>query len=75
MQAAEHNLQRLSADLARLDGALADPALYQDATRAQKLSIERAQLAKRLGVAEEAWLAATEAYERAAAANEDAAAT
>jgi ATP-binding cassette subfamily F protein 3 len=75
MQAAEHNLQRLSADLACLDKALADPALYQDARRAQKLSIERAQLAKRLGEAEEAWLAATEAYERAATANEDAAAT
>jgi ATP-binding cassette, subfamily F, member 3 len=70
MQAAEQSLERLSADLARIDGALADPALYQDAARAQRMSIERGQLAKRLSEAEEAWLAATEAYEAAARAAE-----
>jgi ATP-binding cassette, subfamily F, member 3 len=68
MQAAEQILERLSTDLARLDEALADPALYQDSARAQRLSIERGQLSKRLGEAEEAWLSATEAYEQAAAA-------
>jgi len=66
MQAAEQILERLSAELARLDETLADPAFYQDAARAQKLSIERGQLSKRLGEAEEAWLTATEAYEQAA---------
>jgi ATP-binding cassette subfamily F protein 3 len=68
MQAAEQTLERLATDLARLDETLADPALYQDAARAQKLSIERGQLSKRLGESEESWLAATEAYEQAAAA-------
>jgi ATP-binding cassette subfamily F protein 3 len=67
MQAAEQILERLSAELARLDATLADPALYQDAARAQELSIARGQLSKRLGEAEEAWLTATEAYEQAAA--------
>jgi ATP-binding cassette, subfamily F, member 3 len=75
MQAAELSVGRLSAELARVDEALADRALYQDAARAQKLSIERGQLSKRLGEAEEAWFSATEAYERAAAAAEDAWAT
>jgi ATP-binding cassette subfamily F protein 3 len=70
MQAAEQSVERLSADLARTDQALADPALYEDPARAQKLSIERARLAKRLCEAEEAWLTATEAYEAAAAAAE-----
>jgi ATP-binding cassette subfamily F protein 3 len=67
MQAAEGAVERLSADLARLDAALAAPGLYADAAKAQRLAIERAQTAKRLAEAEEAWLAATVGYETAAA--------
>jgi ATP-binding cassette subfamily F protein 3 len=67
MQAAERTVATLSAELARLDAALADPASYADAARAQRLTLERGQLAKRLAAAEEAWLAAMESYEAEAA--------
>jgi ATP-binding cassette, subfamily F, member 3 len=65
MQAAEKDVERLSAEIARLDAALASPDLYADAAKAQRLAIERGQTAKRLADAEEAWLAATSAYEEA----------
>ena len=68
MQAAEKRLEVLTADVARLDAALADPALYaRDAAKAQKFVLERGQQGKALAAAEEAWLAATEAYETAEA--------
>ncbi len=66
VQAAEKKMEQLSAEIAKRDAALADPALYtKDPARAQKLSMERGQLARDLGAAEEAWLVATEAYEAA----------
>jgi ATP-binding cassette subfamily F protein 3 len=65
MLTAEKNVEQLSADIARIDAALASPDLYADAAKAQRLAIERGQLAKRLTDAEEAWLAATSAYEDA----------
>jgi ATP-binding cassette subfamily F protein 3 len=65
MQLAEKNVERLGDDIARLDAALAVPNLYADAVKAQRLSIERGQTTKRLAEAEEAWLAATEEFERA----------
>ncbi len=65
MQAAEKNVEQLSAEIARLDAALASPELYADAAKAQRLAIERGQIAKRLADAEESWLAATSAYEDA----------
>ncbi len=66
MQAAEMSVEKLSADIAKLDAALADPDLYaKDGARAQKLSIERGQLTKKLAEAEDAWLTATDAYESA----------
>jgi len=66
VQAEEKMMERLAAEIARLDAALADPALYtRDAAKAQKLSVERGKLAKELGEAEERWLSATEAYETA----------
>ena len=66
VQAAEKRMESLTAEIARRDAALADPTLYaKDATRAQKLSMERGLLAKDLAAAEEAWLEATEAYEAA----------
>ncbi len=68
MQAAEREVERIAADIARLDTLLADPQLYvRDAPAAQRAGVERGQLVKRLGQAEEAWLAASEAYERASA--------
>ena len=67
MQTAERDVERLTADIARLDSRLADPDLYtRDDGAAQKLNMERGQLSKQLEAAEEVWLAATEAYEQAA---------
>lgn len=66
MQAAEKSVEKLSAEIARLDQLLADPQLYaKDPQRAQNTAIERGQLAKRLSDAEEQWLLASDAYERA----------
>ncbi len=68
MQAAEKQVERLNAEIAKLDAALADPELYvKSPDKAQRLSIDRGQTAKRLGDAEMEWLTATEAYETAAA--------
>ena len=73
MQTAEKTVEKLNADLARLDAALADPELYaKDAARAQKLLVERGQLAKKLTEVEDAWLEATDAYETALAETADA---
>ena len=63
---AEQAVARIGADIARLDAALAGPDLYADAAKAREMSIERGRLAKRLGAAEEVWVVATEAFERAA---------
>ena len=66
LQAAEQAVNRLSESIARIDKALADPDLYtRDPQKAQQLSLERGQRAKELEAAEEAWLAAGEAYETA----------
>ena len=65
---AELQMSRLSTAIAKADAALGDPALYEkDPARAQKLTLERGQLAKTLAEAEEAWLEASEAYEAAQA--------
>ncbi len=64
LQAAEKAVETLHADIARRDALLADPALYaKDPAKAKGLAMERGQFARKLGEAEEAWLAATEAYE------------
>ncbi len=66
MQMAEKTVERITGEIAKLDKLLADPTLYQrDAARAQAVNIERGQHAKRLAEAEDAWLLASEAYERA----------
>ncbi len=68
MQAAEKTVERLTAEIGRLDLLLADPAFYaRDAAKAQQASIERGQLAKKLAEAEEAWLIATDSYDQASA--------
>jgi ATP-binding cassette subfamily F protein 3 len=68
VQSAEKTVSEIAADIARIDGTLATPDIYtRDPAAAQKLSIERAQKARELAAAEDAWLAASEAYEAAAA--------
>ena len=68
MQTAEQVVAKLSGKLAKLDVALADPALYDDAAKAKQIAFDRGQLAKQLAEAEDAWLSAADAYEQAAAA-------
>ncbi len=69
VQTAEKRMETLAAEIARLDVTLADPDLYtRDSAKAQRLVLERGQKAKALAEAEEAWLAATEAFEAAEAA-------
>ncbi len=65
VQAAEKTVERLTAELARRDALLASPDLYADTAKASRISQERGQIAKQLAEAEEAWLAATSAYEDA----------
>jgi len=67
VQAAEKQLEALTAKRAEIDAALADPRAYDDPAQAQRLSIERAEVSRRMGAAEEAWLAASGALEEAAA--------
>lgn len=67
MQSAEKQVEKLTVEIAKLDTALADPALYATADKAQKTALERGQLAKRLSEAENAWLQATDTFETAAA--------
>ena len=67
MQAAESVVTKLGAQMAKLDADLADPALYNDATKTKRLTFERGQVAKKLSTAEAAWLAATDAFEQASA--------
>jgi ATP-binding cassette subfamily F protein 3 len=64
--AEEKAMERLSAEIAKLDASLADPELYaSDPAKAQRLSADRGRLAKDLAAAEDRWLAATVAYEQA----------
>jgi ATP-binding cassette subfamily F protein 3 len=68
MQGAEREVERLTAEIAELDALLADPQFYvRDVAAAQRAGVERGQLVKRRGAAEEAWLEASEAYEQASA--------
>jgi ATP-binding cassette subfamily F protein 3 len=65
---AEAEIERLSLQIATIDAALADSGLYaRNAARAQALARERGELARARAQAEAAWLAASEAYEAAAA--------
>ena len=66
MQAAEKAVERLADELGKLDAILASPDLYSDSAKAARISEERGRTAKRLAEAEDAWLAATAAYEDAA---------
>jgi len=61
----DRQMARLSAELAVLDGRLADPALYAASRRAEaeRLQHEQGQLKARLADVEAAWLDASEALE------------
>ena len=65
MQTAEKQLEALTAERAKIDAALADPRAYEDPANAQRLSIARADLSRRMAATEEAWLAASAALEEA----------
>jgi ATP-binding cassette subfamily F protein 3 len=63
---AEAGIERLTRRIAEIDAALADSALYaRDPARAQALARERSDLVRAREAAEQAWLAASEAYESA----------
>ncbi len=65
VQAAETEIERLTAKRDEIDAALADPRAYEDAAKAQKLSIARAEIVRQMGAAEEVWLAASADLEAA----------
>jgi ATP-binding cassette subfamily F protein 3 len=70
MMAAEKEVDKLTAQIEKLDARLADTDLYvREPDTAQQLSVERGQCAKALAMAEDAWLEATENYENAAQAD------
>lgn len=66
MQSAEQAVEKLNAEIAKLDAALADPSLYGAPDKAKRIALDRGQFAKRLKDAEDVWLEATDAYETAA---------
>lgn len=64
--ALEKAIDDLHRKIAALDQKLADPALYaRDPAKAQELARERGQFARTLEETEDAWLAASDAYETA----------
>ena len=73
MQQAEKAVEKITADIAKLDALLGDASLYtRDPAKAKAATIEHGLISKKLAEAEEAWLIATDAYETAAAAAESA---
>jgi ATP-binding cassette subfamily F protein 3 len=71
MQAAEKQVDKLSKEIAALDALLGDAEIYSaNPQKAQAAAQQRGQFARDLQAAEDAWLAATEAYEEASAAAE-----
>jgi ATP-binding cassette subfamily F protein 3 len=72
MQDAEKRVEKLTAELAKLDASLGDPALYADPQKAQKITLERGQIAKALNAAEENWMTATSLFEEAERTQDDA---
>jgi ATP-binding cassette, subfamily F, member 3 len=65
VETSEKSVERLTAELVKFDAALVDPALYGDPQKAQKMTIERGLMAKKLADAETAWMTAAAAYEDA----------
>ena len=68
IEAAEAHVATLNGEIAKLDRALADPLLFaRDPAKGAAVSRKRADANRKLEAAEARWLAATEAYEAAAA--------
>jgi ATP-binding cassette subfamily F protein 3 len=65
MQDAEKRVEKLTAEIVKIDEQLGDPQLYADAQRTQKITLERGMIAKKLAEAEEQWMAATASFEEA----------
>jgi ATP-binding cassette subfamily F protein 3 len=66
VEGAEKRIERLRRDIARVDGRLAEGALYRSGPdAAARLARERAHAARALAEAEEEWLEAAESYEAA----------
>jgi ATP-binding cassette subfamily F protein 3 len=66
VRAAESQITAMTAELAKLDKALADPLLFtRDPAKATSVSRKRADAARKLEAAETAWLSASQAYEAA----------
>jgi ATP-binding cassette subfamily F protein 3 len=69
--AAEHQITHLTAEIAKLDRALADPLLFtHDPAKGSAVSKKRADAVRKLETAESLWLKAREEYEIALANNE-----
>ena len=65
---AEHHIAALTAEIAKLDSALADPLLFvHDPKKGSAVSKKRADAARKLAAAETSWLRAHEEYEKAMA--------
>jgi len=68
LEAAEQTLARCTAEVAEIDHALSDPAIYlRDAARATELAAKREKAQARLDKAEAEWIAASEALDAAMA--------
>jgi ATP-binding cassette, subfamily F, member 3 len=66
----ERHIATLTAELAKLDAALADPLLFvHDPKKGTAVSKKRAEAARKLAAAEDRWLQAHEDYEKASAEN------
>ena len=66
LEAAEQTLARCTAQLAELDHALADPALYvKEPAKARELGERRDKAKGRMDKAEAEWMTAAEAYDAA----------
>jgi ATP-binding cassette subfamily F protein 3 len=66
IDAAEHQITALNAEIKKLDAALADPLLFvHDPAKGKSVSKKRAEAARRLAAAEATWLSTHEEYERA----------
>jgi len=69
IDAAEHQIAALNAELKKLDAALADPLLFvHDPKKGSAVSKKRAEAARKLAAAEADWLRVHEEYEKAMAA-------
>ncbi|MDE2162842.1 MAG: ABC-F family ATP-binding cassette domain-containing protein [Alphaproteobacteria bacterium] len=68
IETAEHQITAMTAELKKLDAALVDPLLFvKDPAKGKAVSKKRADAARKLEVAEAAWLKAHEEYEKAMA--------